>query len=552
MKKNLLLLLLLFASIGYAQDDYINVDNRVYSFLQRMEALHIISGYNSFELPKPRKEIVKYLKEVITSKNQLDNVDRKILKDLEVEFEYELTGSLKNSQSILGGGGYNIFSQKNKYLYYYSKPHKANLFINLLGEGEGITQNDFTNSTNLSTSLGVIGGEIKGTFLDHFGFSLKGTNGLVIGNKEVAKLRPDVRYNFVFNENKPGESFFDETSGYLTADYDMFRIKLGRQRMRIGYGPVKSIIDDIAPPFDYIGFNITYGFFTFSYFHGQLLGNSYFQPDSITGGINVVDQKYIGYHRIGFNLSNAVNFGVGEMIIYGNRPLDLSYLNPFAFYKSVEHSNQDRDNSMLFFDFNNKSIKGLKLYGTLLIDDIDFSKLGTQWYGNQALIDLGLYSVNLYHILPIDFKFEYTRVDPYVHTHRTGNTNFTNFGYNLGSILQPNSEMFLGEFDYRFTNRLSLGMSYYYILHGANPVLPNGTIINVGGNEALGHRTFDSNNAKFLNGDLEYSRIATALLTFEPVKQIFFSLKLMYYNENLQNSIKNDQLQGYFVLSAKL
>ena len=322
--------------------------------------------------------------------------------------------------------------------------------------------------------------------------------------------------------------------------------------MRIGYGPMKSIIDDYAPPFDYLSFNINYHFFTFSYFHGKLLGDSYYQPDSITGGLDVVSEKYIGYHRIGFNLSNAVNFGVGEMIIYGDRSLDLSYLNPFTFYKSIEHANQDRDNSFLFFDFNNKSISGLKLYSTLLIDDIDFGKLGSSWYGNQALFDLGLYSANLYHILPLDFKIEYTRVDPYVHTHRTGNTNFTNFGYNLGSILKPNSELFLCEINYSFTNRLNLDASFLYILHGANPILPDGTIINVGGDEALGHRTFDSNNAKFLNGDLEYSRIMTALLTFEPVKQISFSLKLMYYNESLQNSITNNQVQSYFIFSAKL
>ncbi len=550
--KKIFFVIILFTAAAYAQDDYVNVDNQVYSFLERMETLHIISGYNSFELPKPRKDIVNYLKEVIASKDKLDNVDRKILNDLEVEFEYELTGTLKNSESVLNSGSYDIFSQKNKYLFYYAKPHKADLFINLLGEGEGIFQNDVANKANLSTTLGVIGGEIKGTFLDHFGFSLKGTNGYVFGNKEVAKLREDIRYNFKFDENKPGEAFFDESEGYLTADYDMLRIKFGRQRMKIGYGPMKSIIDDFAPPFDYLGFNINYGFFNFSYFHGKLLGDSYFQPDSITGGIEVVAEKYIGYHRIGFNLSNAFNFGAGEMIIYGDRPLDLSYLNPFAFYKSIEHANRDRDNSFLFFDFNNKSITGLKLYSTLLIDDIDFGKLGTSWYGNQVLFDLGLYSVNLYKILPLDFKFEYTRVDPYVHTHRTGNTNFTNFGYNLGSILKPNSELFLGELNYRFTNRFNLDASFSYIIHGANPVLPNGTIINVGGDEALGHRTYDSNEAKLLDGDMEYSRITTALLTFEPVKQIFFSLKLVYYNESLQNSISNNQVQSYFILSAKL
>lgn len=550
MKKIIFLILIATAAV-FAQDDYVSVDNSVYNFLQRMEALHIIHDYNSFEIPKPRKDIVTYLKEAIASEDKLDNMDKKILNDLKVEFEYELYGTVKNSQSLIGKGKYDLFSQNNKYLYYMTNPDKSSLFINLLGEGEAIVQNNISANQNLSTTLGIIGGDIRGTFLNHFGFVLRGTNGDVFGNREAAKLRPDIAYNFKYNLD-PAAAFFDETEGYLTADYDMFRIKFGRERMRIGYGPYKSIIDDYAPPFDYIGFNIKYHFFTFSYFHGQLLGNSYFQPDSINGGINVVDQKYIGYHRIGFNLSDAVNFGAGEIIIYGDRPIDLSYLNPFAFYKSIEHSNQDRDNSLLFFDFNNKSIKGLKIYSTLLIDDMDFSKIGTSWYGNETLFDLGLYSANLYKYLPLDITLEYTRIDPYVHTHRTVNSNFTNLGYNLGSMLQPNSELFLGEFGYQFTYRLKLKASFAYILHGANPVGPNGTIINVGGNEALGHRVFDSNNASLLDGDLEYSRITTASLSYEPFRQIFINLKLIYYNESLQNSVKNNQLQGFFDISTGL
>ncbi len=550
MKKLFLLFVVVFSVSLFAQDDYVSIDNQVYNFLQRMEALHIIKGYNSFEIPKPRKDIAGFIKQVITNRDKLDAIDKKILKDLEVEFEFDLYGTLHNQQKMIGGGGYDLFSQDGKYLYFYNDPHKASFFVNLLGQGQVITQNDFQNKSNLGSAVGVIGGEIRGTFLDHFGFSLSGTDGLVKGNKEVARLRTDIRDNFKFNLDTAA-AFFDETTGYLTADYDMFRLKFGTDKMRIGYGPMRSILDDNAPPFTYLSFNIHYKFFDFSYFHGKLLGETEFQPDSINGGLNYVHEKYIGYHRIGFDLTDAVNFGVGEMVIYGDRGLDLSYLNPFAFYKSVEHANQDRDNSFLFFDFTNKSIEGLKIYSTLLIDDIDFSKLGTGWYGNETLFDLGIFSSNLYKIIPADIKLELTTIDPYVHTHRTGNTNFTNLGYDLGSGLKPNSVLMLGEIDYRLSYRLSINGRFQYIIHGANPVLTDGTIINVGGDEALGHRTFDSNVARLLDGDLEYSRITSLLITYEPVKQYFITLNLTYLNESLQNSVRANQLQSFFTVSVK-
>src|SRR5690606_23692623 len=143
-------------------------------------------------------------------------------------------------------------------------------------------------------------------------------------------------------------------------------------------------------------------FLNFSYFHGKLLGNSLFADDTITGGTQVVDEKYFGYHRLGFNISSSVVLGAGELIIYGNRGIDFSYLNPFTFYKSVEHSNQDRDNSMLFFDLNVKPVAGLRFFTSILIDDINFGKIGSGWFGYNTLLHSGIHSLNLYKIVTID------------------------------------------------------------------------------------------------------------------------------------------------------
>lgn len=550
MKKIIPILILLSLSI-FAQSEYVPSTNPVYDFLERMESQLIIEDYNSFEIPKTRKEVSGYLKLVIQNENKLDKTDNKILKDLEIEFEYELNGTLNNSQSILGKGKYDVFSQKQKYLYYYNEPQKFNLFVNLLGEGEVIFNNDIQNKNNLSTSLGYVGGELRGTILNKFGFYLKGFNGNVFGNRETALLRNDLKYNFKLNE-KPDQAFFDETEGYITADFDIVKFKLGQDRINIGYGPVKALIDDNSPKFDYIGFNISYKFFNFSYFHGKLLGNTTFSFDSTIGEQTTVEDKYIGYHRIGFNISKDVNFGVGEFIIYGDRPLDLSYLNPFSLYKSIEHQNRDRDNSMLFFDFKNNSVRGLKLYSTLLIDDITINKLGSGWWGNQFLFNAGLYSSNLYKILPLDFRFEYIRIDPYVFTHRFLRNNFTNFNYNLGSFLQPNSELFYMQLSYRFTNRLNVSGDFSYSTHGANPLAPDSSVIkNVGGDISLGHRTFDSENVRFLDGYLEHSRTASVTVKFEPINEINFILNFRFINQSLQGKIKKGA-ETFFTLSAKL
>ncbi len=542
MRLSLILVSLIFISAGaFSQTEYVPSNNRVYDFLERMETLQIIPDYNSFETPKTRGEISEYIKRVILSEPLLDEADRQFLDDLKVEFEFELSGTLNESERFIAGDGYDFLSQKQKYLYFYYDPKKISLFVNLTGEGSLLLKNDIRNKVRPSAFLGIFGGEIRGTILDKFGLFLKGTDGNVFGKREAAYLKSGLKYNYKLNENSR-ETFFDETQGYISADFNLIRLKYGRDRMNVGYGPEKLILGDGAPLFDYLGMNIKYKFFSYSFFHGQLLGKEYYASDSITGGVHVVDSKYMAFHRIAFDVSKHLNVGAGEVVIYGERPVDLSYLNPFTFYKSVEHSNRDRDNAMLFFDVNNKSIEGLKVYASLLIDDITFEKLGSGWWGNQTILDAGVNSELFYKLLPLGFKFQYTKIEPYVYTHRLIRNNYTSYGYNLSSFSEPNSELFLTEINYRFNNRFTLSLLYNYKIHGANPLNTDGTVRqNVGGDINLGHRIFDSEQVHFLDGYKEYSRLYSLRMIYEPVNQYFITMDINYINETLQ-TINNELL----------
>jgi hypothetical protein len=521
----------------------VDSDRSVYNFLSRHDALHTIENYNSFEIPKTRREIAEYLNQINEKSESLSPIDKQILADFLSEFEFDRTGILTKAISPFAVIEYSPLSEKEKYLFYFVDKDRANLFINLTTQVGMIFNNKIHPQTSNSTTYAGYGGIIRGTFLDKFGFMVKGENSKVFGNKATALLKKEIRYNFKFNENEK-ETFFDEASGYITADFRTVIFKLGRDRLKIGYGAIKSLFDDNAPLFDYLGFDIKYDFFSFSYFHGKLLGEQKYFADLVTGGYYTISDKFVGYHRIGFEFSKNVSFGMGEIIVYGNRPMDLSYVNPFNFYKTIEHSNRDRDNAMLFLDVKNNSIKGLKIYANLLIDDISFDKLGSGWYGNQTMINAGIYSSGLFNYIPIEVLFEYFRIEPYTFTHRLQYNNFTNMGYNFSSFLQPNSELFVCGFNYYLNYRLILNMNFGYSVHGANPVI-NGNVRNVGGDINLGHRTNDPESVKFLGGDLEYSRFISALITFEPVNQYFILLKAEYTNTALQNSVKKKELNTF-------
>ena len=167
-----------------------------------------------------------------------------------------------------------------------------------------------------------------------------------------------------------------------------------------------------------------------------------------------------------------------------------STLFPYTtLFRSVQNDNKDRDNSLLFFDFNSKVLNGLKFYSTFLIDDLDFSKIGTSYWGNQFLLNVGVLSTNFYKSIPLDFQFEFIIVDPFVYTHRFSRNTFSNDGRSLASFVQPNSKLYVSKIYYRFTNRLRSSIRFMYLEHGANPLNTDGSVkLNVGGNLNLGHQ----------------------------------------------------------------
>lgn len=435
------------------QSGYLSIDDEIYLFLNRMNTLGIIENYNAFELPKSREEIAKHLSEIFSHLEKLDNVDKNKLTDFLSEFEFDLSGTNNKSENLFPNFDFKyLINEKEKYLFSYSDENKNSFFLNFVGKFDQLNIRDTENDLISSAILYRFGGEIRGSLFGNIGFGISATNGSFSGNKTLAGNYSSLKYNYKFhqeNVDNTGDNYFDETSAFAAYQNKYIKLKIGNDRINIGHGSHKVLLSSNAPRMDYLNLEATYKSLNFSYFHGKLLGNLKEEYDSIQGSINKVSDKFLAYHRLGLNLSPLFNFGIGEIIIYSNRNIDFSYLNPLSFYKSAEHSNQDRDNSMLFLDFKSIPIEGLKLYSTFLIDDIDFGKLGRGWYGNQTLLSLGLYTTFLYNYLPLDIELQYIKIDPYVYTHRILDNNFTNLGYTIGSKFQPNSSTISLSFSYR-------------------------------------------------------------------------------------------------------
>ncbi|MFA4923268.1 MAG: hypothetical protein WC557_03665, partial [Ignavibacteriaceae bacterium] len=194
MKKLFIIFFLLLPVVLYSQAEFVPAVHPVYEFLERMDALHFIKEYDSFQKPKTRKAIAGYLRQVEENKNKLDLIDKNIFIDLRSEFSLELYETTYTYQSIIDGDKYDPFSQKERFFYFHSEKDKGNLFINLTAEGDFISNKN--NSATKNAELLNAGGIIRGTLYNTFGFYIQGSNGFSIGNKEAALQKKELQYNF--------------------------------------------------------------------------------------------------------------------------------------------------------------------------------------------------------------------------------------------------------------------------------------------------------------------------------------------------------------------
>ncbi|MFQ6607470.1 MAG: hypothetical protein ACE5EE_02915 [Fidelibacterota bacterium] len=207
-----------------------------------------------------------------------------------------------------------------------------------------------------------------------------------------------------------------------------------------------------APSFTHISFQHNFSEqWQFSAFHGWLNSglddSSYIAYYGPYGGLPKV-RKYIAAHRFDVWLKQNFRVGFGESVIYGSRGVEPAYLIPFIFTWSSQHDLGDSDNLQMFLDFDWIVKQIARIYGAFYFDEWDFVDTFTDssrnWTAWQTGVTLRLPVIKTW--LPL-FRFEYTRLSPYVYVHRSQVNSRDHHGHWLGYWSGPNSDCFFTGID---------------------------------------------------------------------------------------------------------
>ena len=141
----------------------------------------------------------------------------------------------------------------------------------------------------------------------------------------------------------------------------------------------------------------------------------------------------------------------------------------------------------------------------------------------------------------VNLTLEYTHLDPFVYSHRSNKSTYTNESMSLGHALPPNSDEIAFNVRYNITNRIELNFLYQFQRSGTGILLDSAGYIlaNYGGDINFGEGDAYLRTNGFLDGTRINRNIFTVDFCWQPVKQFYLEAKYQFRSiDNLTDSIK--------------
>jgi hypothetical protein len=185
--------------------------------------------------------------------------------------------------------------------------------------------------------------------------------------------------------------------------------------------------------------------------------------------------KYGSFHFLNWDISKRVNLGFFEAVIWQerdsvmNRGFDVNYINPLIFFRPVEFSIGDPDNTLMGLSLKVRVAKKNIFYGQFLIDDMIWSEflhgsinrikhwlnkndssLKYGYWTNKQAYQIGFKSYDIFKIRNLDVQAEFNFARPYTYSHRYVISNYGHYNEPLAHPLGANFSEMLGFLRYRF------------------------------------------------------------------------------------------------------
>ncbi|MEL6862969.1 MAG: capsule assembly Wzi family protein [Bacteroidota bacterium] len=232
-------------------------------------------------------------------------------------------------------------------------------------------------------------------------------------------------------------------------------VQFGHGRNFIGQGYRSMLLSDFATDYLYLKINTRVWKLHYQNIFAEL--NAFGTRDESRV---VIPKKYLSAHYLSYRPTPNFSVGFYEAVLYSReRQLELQYLNPVIFYRTIEQGLASPDNVLIGLDFKWNLFKKVQLYGQLMLDEFKFDELILErrgWWGNKFGVQAGAKYIDLFGIDHLDVRLEWNMARPYTYTHFDSTANYTHTNQALAHPLGANFQEVLGTLRYQATKKLLL------------------------------------------------------------------------------------------------
>lgn len=521
---------LMYTPTALAQPEIVPAEHAVYEFMHQQRVRGILPEYRHEMRPLSRGQIGILLDSLEVRAHTMDVGSRQWL----TRYHREIHEPEESIQTIVSSSGISVplDPESNKYFFYH-KDDDWRIGIRAIGRFQ-YRHADLDTGETMSGFAFVPEGILEGNYRNVVGFYSGTFNGQQFGgDTRVLAQDPFLSPLYYIGITDEPRGNFDRSTASLRVANRLFSAEIGHARVISGasFGS-PLILTDNPDYFSYVRAGIDGPGVQYVYMHGALGSRATQVIDEETGHETIQGmQRYLAMHRITVNPWHWLQLAFTETVVYGGRNVELAYLNPLYPIKPAEHALWDQDNAEFALEAILRPIDGLEAYGTFYVSDLDYTRFGQGSWNNKWAVQAGLGGT----IGSALGWIEYTRIEPFVYTHRFVQddifyNSYIHNEYSLGHPIGPNSDQWLAGVRAWLPWNLRGELQARYIRRGENYVDPDtGEFINVGGDVRDGNQPpYTEFTKEFLAGDLFQGLGGQLKLTWEPIQGFYFSLLADY------------------------
>ena len=518
------------------------LDHWAYRFIERFEAKGLLRGLADGIKPFSRLEMaraVKIIGERAAEGGALSRIERAELKLLEEEFSVELANlaNTKGEGEAAGTLGGDLL--QGRPLYHYAHP-KGEFYADVLFR----QQSDFFSGRGRVDNERIwrnrFGATVRGHIEEAIAFYIGFEQSREQGSRAYIERDDIYEPRLEIPQLKGNLADFHEGMAYVVFSLPFLDIQFGKDEVAWGPAPNDNLgLSDNTSSFDMLRLRSDYGPFKLVSIAGALrpcpdrgdspgcagVGDAV-ASYNVNGVPRLLErEKYLAAHRFEVALAPWIDLGFQEVVVYGDRGPELTYLNPFMFYWAAQSYLGDKDNLMMGLDIDVHPGNGWRWYLAYVVDDLKKLRVFSNDFANKFSFQSGLLWVDPLGVEDVDFRAEYVRIEPWIYTHKIPINTFRHFDVPLGHALGPNSDRWNISWTQRFSRDFSVQLHLERTRHGENEILADGSILNVGGDLHRGWRPGDERQVKgFLDGNVGRSITLGGRVTWRLLPQLTAAL----------------------------